>query len=246
LDGSIELGSAMLSNGNASISVSSLGGGSHSIVAAYPGAGTYADSKSAPVTQIVNTATTSTLLVSSQNPAVVTETITYTATVTSQYGGVATGTMIFQDGNTMIAKVPLTSNRAGYSTRYKTAGVHAITATYGGDTSNTGSVSSTLMEQINKGFVSNTVLTTSGSPSHRGQPVTFTATVTSSHGAIPDGEHVTFYDGPTVMGTGATSSGVATFTTSSLKVKTHTITAKYPGDASLRPSKGSVTQVVLP
>ena len=245
-DGSIELGSATLVNGKASISSSSLGATSHSITAAYQGAGTFADSKSAPVPQVVNTASTSTSLASSQNPAVITEFVTYTAIVTSQYGGAATGTVVFQDGGTTIATVIVTGNHAAYRTKYKQPGVHAITATYSGDANNTGSVSSTLVEQINRGFLSSTVLATSGSPSHVGQPVTFTATVTSSHGTIPDGELVTFYDGAIAMGTGTTASGVATFTTSSLKAKIHTIKAKYPGDATFRPSSGKVTQVVEP
>ena len=89
-----------------------------------------------------------------------------------------------------------------------------------------------------------TQVTTSGSPSLVNQPVTFTATVTSKFGNIPNGELVTFYDGATTIGTGATASGVATFTTSSLSAKTHTIKAKYPGDAIFKPSSGSVLQVV--
>ncbi|MDQ1388847.1 MAG: hypothetical protein QOF56_2301, partial [Acidobacteriaceae bacterium] len=77
-----------------------------------------------------------------------------------------------------------------------------------------------------------------------GQSVTFRATVSSSHGAIPDGELVTFFDVTTAIGTGSTVSGVATFTTSSLKAKTHTIKATYGGDATFRPSSGTVTQIV--
>jgi hypothetical protein len=68
--------------------------------------------------------------------------------------------------------------------------------------------------------------------------------LTSGQGAIPDGELVTFYDGMVAIGTGSTASGVATFTTSSLTAKTHTIKASYPGDAIFRPSTGLVTQVV--
>jgi hypothetical protein len=246
LDGSTAVGSATLAKGKASISVSSLGAASHSIAAAYQGAGTFAPSTSATINQVVKSATTITALDSSQNPAVVTESVTYTATVASQYGGVATGTVTFQDGGTTIATVMLTANHAAYSTKYKRAGFHAITATYTGDASNARSVSSTLMEQVNNGFLSKTVLTTSGSPSRAGQPVMFTATVTSSHGTIPDGELITFHDGPTAIGTGATVSGVATFTTSSLKVKTHTIRATYAGDGTFKPSAGIVVQVVEP
>jgi len=74
--------------------------------------------------------------------------------------------------------------------------------------------------------------------------VTFTATVTSTHGAIPDGELVTFYDGKLAIGTGTTAGGVATFTTSSLKAETHSIKATYAGDDTFEPSTGLVRQVV--
>jgi hypothetical protein len=87
-------------------------------------------------------------------------------------------------------------------------------------------------------------MSTSGTPSFVGQPVTFTATVMSQYGAIPDGELVTFYDGTIVIGTGATASGVATFTTSLLTGKMHGIKATYAGDVKFEPSTGLVKQVV--
>jgi hypothetical protein len=243
-EGSTELGSATLANGKGSIAISSLLVGPHSITAAYQGGSGFAPSASTPLSQVVDIASTTTSLASSQNPAVITELVTYTATVGSQYGGAVTGTVMFQDGGSTVATVTMVGNQAAYSTKYSTPGTHSITATYSGDTNNTGSVSPALVEQINKGFPSKTVLTTSGSPSFVGQPVTFTATVSSTHGSIPDGELVTFYDGTTAIGTGGTSSGVATFSTSSLTAKTHTIKATYGGDANFRPSTGAVTQVV--
>jgi hypothetical protein len=93
-------------------------------------------------------------------------------------------------------------------------------------------------------FTTKTGVTTSGSPSFVGQLVTFAATVTWTYGRVPNGELVTFYDGTNAMGTGATVSGVATFTTSSLSGKTHTIKATYTGDSAFLPSSGTVTQVV--
>ena len=90
-----------------------------------------------------------------------------------------------------------------------------------------------------------TVVSTSGSPSLIGQPVTFTAKVTSTHGAIPDGEEqVTFYDGMTALASVTLASGTAAYTTSSLSAKTHTIKATYAGDPTFKPSTGLVTQVV--
>ena len=89
-----------------------------------------------------------------------------------------------------------------------------------------------------------TVVATSGSPSLVNQPVTFTATMKSTHGAIPNGEPVTFYDGTAEIGKGSIASGSVAFSTSLLSAQTHHITAIYPGDATFKPSTGSVTQVV--
>jgi hypothetical protein len=243
-DGSTQLGSATLANGSASFSYSLLAAGSRPITAAYQGSTSFSPSTSAPLNQIVNPAATSSSLASSLNPALVNEVVTYTATVASQYGGAVTGTVVFQDGGSTLATVTIVGNQAAYSTKYGLPGTHSITATYSGDTNNTGSASATLVEQINKGFASKTVLTTSGSPSFVGQPLTFTAKVTSTHGTIPDGELVTFYDGAIAIGTGATAGGAATFVTSSLTARTHTIKGTYVGDTIFQPSTGTVTQVV--
>ncbi len=85
---------------------------------------------------------------------------------------------------------------------------------------------------VAKAITTATVVTTSGSPSFINVPVTFTSTTTPASGQIPDGETITFLDGATVIGTGVTASGVATFSTSLLKAKTHTIKAKFAGDTT--------------
>ncbi len=186
---------------------------------------------------------TTTTLVSSLNPAAPHKVVTYTASVTRKDGGAVTGTVSFQDGSSTIATVPLSSQQAAYSTTYTKGGSHSITATYSGDAHNLASTSATLTEYV-ASVVSKTVVTTSGSPSFFGQPVTFTATVTSSHGPIPDGELVTFHEGTTALGSVALAGGTAAYTTSSLSAKTHTIKATYAGDTTFEPSTGWVGQVV--
>ena len=137
----------------------------------------------------------------------------------------------------------MVGGQAVYKVTYSGSGTHLITATYSGDADNATSTSATLTEYV--GLVpTQTILTTSGSPSHVGQPVAFTATVKWTYGTVPDGEQVTFFDGITTIGTGTTASGLAMFTTSSLTVKTHTIKATYAGDSKFKPSSGKVTQVV--
>jgi hypothetical protein len=186
---------------------------------------------------------TTTSIVSSVNPVTVKQVVTYTATVTPQAGGTLQGTVRFLDGDAPPAIVPLANNQAAYSTSYKAIIAHAITATYSGDLhKGAGSASDTLTENVRG--TSKTVVTTSGSPSMFGQSVTFAAKVTSTYGAIPDGEIVTFYDGTNSLSSVPLAGGVATYATSALSAKIHTIKATYSGDAKLAPSTGTVQQVV--
>jgi hypothetical protein len=86
-------------------------------------------------------------------------------------------------------------------------------------------------------FGTTTTLTSGANPSTLGQAVTFTATVTAA-GGTPTGT-VVFRDGGTTLGTvDLDAAGQATFTTSSLQLGTHTITAEYLGDANF---SGSVS-----
>jgi probable HAF family extracellular repeat protein len=82
-------------------------------------------------------------------------------------------------------------------------------------------------------------------PSVLGQPVTFTATVSSLAGNPPDGETVQFVVGKTVLGSATLTGGIAQFTTSALTVGKHAVVAHYEGDANYAASKSSsVKQVV--
>jgi uncharacterized repeat protein (TIGR03803 family) len=75
--------------------------------------------------------------------------------------------------------------------------------------------------------ITKTTLTSSPNPSTEGEPVTFTATVTSSAGVPPpDGENVLFDK----IGNAPLMGGVATFTTKKLKVGTTQTSATYAGD----------------
>ena len=144
-----------------------------------------------------------------------------------------------------MATVGVSGNQASCTTFYSVAGIHSISATYSGDANDVGSTSAVLTEQARDGrFPSETALATSGSPSFVGQPVTLTATVTSIYGAIPDGDSVTFRDDGAVIGTTTTAGGIATFTTSSLTARTHTLKATYAGDEEFAQSSRTTAQVV--
>jgi hypothetical protein len=91
---------------------------------------------------------------------------------------------------------------------------------------------------------SSTTVSSSGSPSLFGASVTFIATVTGL--IIPPSGTVTFKDGGTSLGSGMVDgAGHATFTTNSLAVGSHSITAVYGGDLIYNASTSvALTQVV--
>jgi hypothetical protein len=93
-------------------------------------------------------------------------------------------------------------------------------------------------------FDSSTSLSSSLNPSMFGQSVTFTATVKSSTTGTPTGT-VTFKDGATTLASVALSGGVAKFTTSTLAVGTHSITAVYGGDATFVANTSAVLSQVV-
>lgn len=89
-----------------------------------------------------------------------------------------------------------------------------------------------------------TSLVSSLDPSIYGQSVTFTATVTATSGT-PTGT-VTFKDGSsTTLGTVTLSAGTAKYTTATLAVGTHSITAVYGGSTSFTSSTSGVASQVV-
>ena len=238
LDGTTTLGSAAVSGNAASLTTSSLAAGKHSITATYGGDSSLTGSTSSVLSQVVTNSTSTTTLVSSVNPSEFGKAVTFTATITST-AGTPTGTVQFLNGATVLAKVTISSGSAKYTTAKLPAGSNTITALYSGDSSSSGSTSAAVDQVVLA--LTTTKLTSSPNPSSNGQAVVFTAKVASTSGTPPNGEIVTFKQGTTVLGTGSLNDGSASFTTSTLKVGTTSVTAEYGGDAS---SAGSTSKAV--
>jgi hypothetical protein len=88
-----------------------------------------------------------------------------------------------------------------------------------------------------------TTLTSSLNPSVVGQALTFTATVTSNNGT-PTGSVQFQVDGGSTVTIGLTGTGSASFTTSSLAIGQHIVTATYLPSGNFLSSSDSLTQVV--
>ena len=93
-------------------------------------------------------AATTTSLVSTVNPSLVGQAVTFTATVNSG-ATVATGTVVFRDGVTVLATVALVGQSAAFTTSTLTQGVHSITAAYSGDPETAPSTSPVLNQVVN-------------------------------------------------------------------------------------------------
>ena len=148
MKGTTLLGTGTLSEGAASISTSTLAVGSNTITAVYGGDSNFAGSTSKPVKQVVDKATTTTALSSSQNPSNVGQSVTFTASVTPQFSGTATGSVTFYNGTTTLKVVTLSGGSAEYSTSKLASGAYNITATYNGSTSFSGS-SASVVQTVN-------------------------------------------------------------------------------------------------
>jgi hypothetical protein len=251
-DGVTNIGSGTLDgSGVATLATSSLSVATHAITAQYAGDGSFATSTSSAVSQIVNQGATSTALISATNPSVFGQSVTFTATVsaTAPATGTPAGSVDFLDGATSIGTGTLDgAGVATLSTSSLGVATHSITAQYVGNASYAASTSGAVSQVVNQGATS-TALVSATNPSVFGQSVTFTATVSATAPATgtPAGS-VDFLDGATSIGTGTLDgAGVATLSTGSLGVATHSITAQYVGNASYAAStSGAVSQVVNP
>jgi hypothetical protein len=198
-------------------------------------------------TQASGPINTTTAVLSSLNPSVFGQTVTFTANVTPTTGsGTPTGTVQFLDGNNNLgAPVTLSGGSAALPISTLGAGAHGITAVYSGDSNFVTSTGSLPTQTVNQAGTT-TALASSVNPSNFSQSVTFTATVT----VVPPGAGtptgtVTFKDGSTTLGTNVLSAGTATFTTNALAIGSHSITAVYGGNSNFTGNTSNVvTQVV--
>jgi beta-lactam-binding protein with PASTA domain len=146
-DGSTALLSPVaLSSGSATLTLSTLTVGTHSVTAVYSGDSNNSPSASSAYSEIVNLHSTTTTVTSSLNPATTGQSVTFTATVT---GASPTGTVQFFDSATaLLTPATLTGGSASVTLSTLAAGTHTITAVYSGDGSNSPSTSSALSEVI--------------------------------------------------------------------------------------------------
>lgn len=146
--GTTVLGTGSLNGGSARFTTSSLKVGTTSVTAVYGGDKNLAASASKALSQVVGKATTKTTLTSTVNPSNVGQPVTFTASVTPEFGGTATGSVTFYDGTALLKTVPLSGNAANLVTSNLARGSHTISTKFDGDSSFDGS-SDSLTQTVN-------------------------------------------------------------------------------------------------
>lgn len=245
-NGSVAMATATLNgSGVATLSTNALAAGAHSITAVYAGNADFKSSGSNAVAQTVNKASTTTKVSPSINPSAYHQSVKLTATVAGAFGGQPAGTVTFKSGVNVLGTGTLNaSGQATLTVNTIPVGTHSITATYGGNADYVGSASTAFTQTVNKA-ATKTAIASSLNPSKHGTAVTFTATVSPNFGGAVTGT-VTFKNGSTTLGTATVnSSNQAKFTTSTLSVGTHSITAAYSGNGNLTASTSSALSQVV-
>src|SRR6202453_338679 len=162
LKGSTTLGTGSLLRGSASFTASTLPAGTLTMKAKYGGDSTYASSTSNVVNQVVDKASTSTILASSPNPSNSGQSVTFTASVAPEYSGTVTGMVAFYNGSTKQETIALSSGVASYTTANLPIGTDTITATFNGSTSFTSSTSAPVSQRVGGGTFIDSTMTWDG------------------------------------------------------------------------------------
>jgi hypothetical protein len=231
-DGSTPLAvEPLASDGTAAYTTDTLPVGPHQITATYSGDGSHTGASSSALTESITPPPTAPL-------AITTTGSLPGGTVGSQYSATLTasgGTSPYQWDLAPGSALPtgLTLHSDGRIDGTPTAASTGVVTVQVTDSARPAQASLARLNLAVAAAPTSTSLSSSADPALRGQPITFTARVTAPAGAPVPAGRVTFSDGATSRATvKLNEDGVATYTTRSLAVGSHPLTATYAGDAA--------------
>ncbi len=218
-DGTAVLGTGTVSNGVATLSTSSLPVGGHTITAKFvPATGSPLDgATSAALTETVQPAVSPITLTSSLNPAIISQSVTFSVNVPGTVPNTApTGMVTFLSGSKVLGTAQLNaSGGASLSTRDLPAGAQNITASYSGDANYAPSTSGTVTQSVADYSLGSTIPTVGADPGQKGvfnitidpvAKVAYSAPVVLTVTGLPASFTASFAPGTLTPGAGGTTS----------------------------------------
>ncbi len=227
-------------SGKSSLHIASLPQGVYAITATYTGQGSFSPSASVKFYLLVDKTATSVHLASSKSPSLLNQPVTFTVTASSVDGYVPSPiTLALFNGQLIATLLPDSSGQATFTTSSLPAGTTNLTATFAGDAKYQ-SASETFFQQIQADTqVAQISLTATPNPAQYTTPVAIAAAVSAAAGT-PAGT-VAFSEGANLLGSAPVTNGVAIFTTATLSIGMHNITAAYSGDSNNKAVNGSIS-----
>ncbi|MCU1239050.1 MAG: Ig-like domain (Group 3) [Candidatus Solibacter sp.] len=249
-DGSNLMGVGNLQSNVATLNVSNLSVGIHQISAIYTGSDQWAGATSGFYPQTVTLASTNAAIVSSANPSVFGQPVTFTISVTVPFPGTvpATGQVQLYDNNNALGN-PIDAGNGVFTATFNnfTPGTHSIIAKFLANNSFSGSQSATLPQVVNKAPTVTTLAALPNGTTSR-QQVTMTAVIgipTPGAGALTGSVQFADTTFNKVLGTAQIQlvGGVytATLTTDQLTQSgsPQILVATYSGDANFASSSSN-------
>jgi hypothetical protein len=233
--------------GKATYTTSALPNGATVITAAYGGAvSSYVLDSQTTLNQDVQVSD-SIGVVSSLNPSIYGNRVTFTAAISTTAIQAPTGNVQFLDNGAVIGTGVLSGSPAiaTYTTSALTVGSHPISVSYAGDNYNTSATSTAALAQVVQQTQTSTAVTALPNPGIAGANVAVTATVQVVAGSATVTGNVTFTSGTTQLGAAPIGAGGKATINVTLAPGSYPIIATYAGDANDQPStSGAYTLTV--
>src|SRR6201996_4520940 len=244
-----ELGSATLPGTSNSgmqtvtVQLKPLSAGNHTLTAQYSGDSNYpAFTFGNYAVSVARGASSNTSLSLSATSVMAGDPVTLTAFVGGPGRSTPEGTVQFTAGSMNLGSAPTLLGKASVTTSSLTPGTYELVAAFTGQVGSTSSQSTPVALTVTQ-IPTTLALTANPASATAGTPVTITATVSYPQTSLLPSGTMTIKDGSTTIATLAVVDGAASFTTSTLAVGTHSLSASYSGDANFVKSSatGSVT-----
>ncbi len=251
-DGAVVLGTAALGiDGHATLAMPLSVAGIHTITAAYNGDSSHQGAKATASVQVLKLPMTL-VLSSAVNPSTAFIPVVFTVRLASAQLTTLTfnqPVILHDGGNLLSASGTLAASGDGSLTvSGLSAGSHTIVASFAGNSNMEAAVSAPLV-QVEDPIATVVLLSAASNPAYQGQTVTMTAIVGNygaAAGLAPLTGVVRFLDGGVVLGEVSLSGGTAAFSTATLAVGAHALTAIYLGDLNHAGStSASVTENIV-